>query len=602
MFELTAEGKQAEHHHQWDLQTQSTYVIGRSDSADIAIGWDPHISRKHVRLKTGDQDMEIECTGDASNPLFMRGREIQKGRLRPGECFVIGSTTFWLKLQRIEAQDNPQVDIGFADDAGAPVEEVTFDERTLRKIRFRDADTRLDVLSRLPEVILGAHTDSEFYHQLADLILTGVKFAEAVAIVMLDSAGTPVVLHWGRRRETAGEFRPSGRLVVDSLEKRRKTILHIWEPDQTTIQDYTAIAEFDWAFCTPIPKPTESAWGIYVAGRLDEPIVPTESQITGSSDLQGDIKFTELVGEIISSVRRLNRLERRYAGLSQFFAPPVAAILSDNPNADVLKPRECDVTVLFCDLRGFSKSVEESAENLTGLLERVSIALETMTDQILEHGGVTCDFQGDAVIGFWGWPFDSDDATLNAARAALGIRAAFDVTRDREDHPLAKFQMGIGIARGRAVAGKIGTTEHVKVTVFGPVVNLASRLEGLTKQLRVPIVIDEATASTLGDQLDPSVGRMRKLAKILPYGMEKPVVVSELLPAEDQTPAFSDATLQRYEQGIDHFIAGEWEQAYECLHDMPAEDRAQDFPSMLIAQHNRIAPPDWDGIVRIPNK
>ena len=62
-------------------------------------------------------------------------------------------------------------------------------------------------------------------------------------------------------------------------------------------------------------------------------------------------------------------------------------------------------------------------------------------------------------------------------RSALGIRAAFGQTFGRKDHPLGNFQVGIGVAHGRAVAGKIGTAEQVKVTVFGPVVNLASRLE-----------------------------------------------------------------------------------------------------------------------------
>ena len=162
--------------------------------------------------------------------------------------------------------------------------------------------------------------------------------------------------------------------------------------------------------------------------------------------------------------------------------------------------------------------------------------------------------------------------------------------------------MGIGLAHGPAVAGKIGTAEQVKVTVFGPVVNLASRLETMTSQLRVPILLDESLARLIRDRLDPSEGRVRCLAKVLPVGFEIPVMVSELLPPASDLPELSDAHLARYEEGVTDFIAGRWEAAYRCLHDMPATDRAQDFLLALIAQHNRQAPADWDGVVRLQNK
>lgn len=162
--------------------------------------------------------------------------------------------------------------------------------------------------------------------------------------------------------------------------------------------------------------------------------------------------------------------------------------------------------------------------------------------------------------------------------------------------------MGIGLAHGRAVAGKIGTAEQVKVTVFGPVVNLASRLETMTSQLRVPILLDETLAALVRERLDPSEGRIRRLAKVLPVGLETPLIVSELVPSAADLPELTDAHLARYEQGVDDFIAGHWETAYRCLHDMPATDRAQDFLLALIAQHNRKAPADWDGVVRLQSK
>lgn len=205
-------------------------------------------------------------------------------------------------------------------------------------------------------------------------------------------------------------------------------------------------------------------------------------------------------------------------------------------------------------------------------------------------------------MGFWGWPVDAPDGPLDACRAALAIRADFEALNEQPDHPLANFQMGIGIANGRAVAGKIGTNELVKVTVFGPAVNLASRLEGMTRQMRVPILLDETVAAMVRDKLSRDDGRVRQLARVLPFGMETPLVVTELVPPVAIDKTLSDNHLATYEAAVDHFIAGRWEAAYEALHMLPASDKAQDFLAVLIAQHNRQPPPGWDGIVRLPSK
>jgi adenylate cyclase len=546
-----------------------------------------------VRVYIRTDHVEVDKLPTASNPVFFAGRDVQSFRVQRGEHFVLGSTRFFIgDVQHVLPTPS----------AHAVIEEVTFDRQELRNVRFRDADKRIEVLANLPDVIWGARTDSELHHRLVNLILAGVPHAEAVAIVKLAEHGSAAVLHWDRRHEAAGEFRPSGRLVEDAVHLRRRSVLHVWESQDQFSEDYTAMAEFDWAFCTPVLNPAVEPWGLYVAGRLDRPFVEGPPVSADGVYLQADVKFTELVAEIISTVQRLNKLERQRANLQQFFPPAIRSALFDDFHTDLLEPRECEVTVLFCDLRGFSKKAEESADNLLGLFDRVSSALEVMNLHISKQGGVTADFQGDAVLGFWGWPFESEKAPLSACRAALGIRRAFDEIHRQKDHPLVDFKMGIGIAHGIAVAGKIGTTEQVKVTVFGSVVNLASRLEGMTKMLRVPIVLDEATVEKVLTRLDPSEGRLRRLAKVLPYGMERPVVVSELLPPESEDTELTDAHLEQFQQGVDHFVAGRWEEAYRCLHEMPPSDRAQDFLSMRIAQHNRVAPADWDGVIRFSNK
>src|SRR5260370_37012110 len=108
----------------------------------------------------------------------------------------------------------------------------------------------------------------------------------------------------------------------------------------------------------------------------------------------------------------------------------------------------------------------------------------------------------------------------------MGIRAHFEATVRQAGHSLAGFKIGIGIATGRAVAGKLGTSDQAKVGVFGPVVNLGSRLEGMTRILQTPILLDEATARLARQQVPSTLARFRRVAAVRPYGLDSGVIVT----------------------------------------------------------------------------
>ncbi|MFO0852136.1 MAG: adenylate/guanylate cyclase domain-containing protein [Gemmataceae bacterium] len=153
-----------------------------------------------------------------------------------------------------------------------------------------------------------------------------------------------------------------------------------------------------------------------------------------------------------------------------------------------------------------------------------------MTRAIVNEDGVVGDFQGDATMGFWGWPLPQPDQAERAARAALSIRREVRRFAQRRNHPLAGMECGIGVARGPAVAGRLGTYEQAKIGVFGPVVNRAARLEAATKRLGVPILIDAAVYDQLAKP-GAVAGRLRKVARVVPKGLAEPLLIAELLPA-----------------------------------------------------------------------
>jgi adenylate cyclase len=344
-----------------------------------------------------------------------------------------------------------------------------------------------------------------------------------------------------------------------------------------------------------------AGWGLYVTGRF-VPGPPESGAPSDPTDLRDELKFTELVAAVLRSLLQMRHLQKQVAGLTQFFAPAVLdAVAGDDPHR-VLAPREAAVSVMFCDLRGFSRESEKYAHDLMGLLERISEALGVMTYHILDQGGVVGDFQGDAAMGFWGWPLGHTDIVARACRAALAIRAKFEASAKRAGDPLADFRMGIGIATGRAVAGRIGTVDQAKVTVFGPVVNLASRLEGMTKIFRAPILLDETTANVVGEKLGPDYARLRRVAKVKPYGLDTTLTVSELLPPVDILPELQDDDLTAYERALDAFLAGHWTEAFDLLHQVPPNDRVKDFLTVYIAQHNRTPPANWNGVIELTSK
>jgi adenylate cyclase len=583
---------------------------------------------------------------EAKNPLYYRGKEVREVVLKPNEHFVLGLTTFTFVAEEAVP--------GFPSGELMYREAVT--EEDLQGVAFANPDHRLEVLSRLPEVISRATETYQLCSSLVNMLLSAIPLAEVAAVVRAGphpgrtlqaghaaDATDVEILHWDQRRIRGAGFRPSRRLVSEAVV-RGQTVLHIWSRGGQTgstggkgsypfrsgaghsgpgepqggdrpisgeispaveggqpNSDYTVQEGLDWAFCTPIRGKASAGWALYVAGSW-----PWLAAGAGLGPLvqmlRAEVKFTEIVGAIVASLRDLRELERRQGILGQFFPAGILERLLEEDSEVLLAPRETEVTVLFCDLRGFSKEAERHAADLLGLAGRVSQALQVMTRCILQEGGVIGDFQGDAAMGFWGWPVGTPGRIESVCRAALGIQRQFEKGNDVSAGPLVDFRVGIGIATGQAVAGKIGAENHVKITVIGPVVNLASRLEGMTRFFRVPILMDEATAHLIRREVPREVARVRRLARVQPYGMDRVIDVFELRLPEAEDPILADAHLALYERALDAFVAGRWSESFQLLHQLPPEDTGADLLTAHIVQHGRKPPSGWDGVIRLEAK
>ena len=388
MAELIAQGMQDQQRWRRSLPEDRMVLLGRT-AGEWSVPWDEEISRRHAQLTWSGGRLHVCRVPNARNPIFVGGEAIEEADLRPGESFVSGETMFTVTDDKPEVESNTPT----------PLAEQSFRVQDLQQVTYRDADRRLDILNRLPELIAGATSDAELFIRLGNMLLAGIPHAEVVAVVSSEpgAAQQIEVLYWDRRTPFGGNFRPSQRLILRAIG-RKESVLHVRGAGGDLGASVTVGDAFDWAFCTPVRGESTSSWGLYVSGRFSAHS-PDKSGSANGEDLRAEVKFTELVAALLRSLREVRLLQCRQAVLGQFFSPTVLGALANEDVTSLLAPREALVSVLFCDLRGFSGESERSQTNLLGLLERVSKALGVMTRHILDQGGVIADFQGDAAWG-----------------------------------------------------------------------------------------------------------------------------------------------------------------------------------------------------------
>lgn len=594
MFELIAQGPESNDRWRIEIKADQPQELGR-DAVDFKVIWDAQISRKHAIVTLVDDELQVERVAAARNPVIFGGVEKDSFCVKPGEHFVIGNTTFMMTNERaLPTLDLPN-----------PLTKKSFSAEFLRSnVEYVDSDRRIKVLNRLPRIISSAGNEKELYSRLVNILMDGIPSSSTVAIFSQSESRTQAktdVLHWDRRRLTSGDFAPSERLIRQAIEEQQ-TVLHIWNQKGKSAVEYTLDIDNDWAFVCPLTASTTLGWGIYVTGKnrsVGSQGSAGLSSGSGEQDLNGDVKFCELIASTLQNLVESQQLERRQASLRSFFSPVVVEAFSDRDPDVVLKPRECEVSVLFCDLRGFSKASEQMAGDLLELLSRVSNSLGIMTRSILEFGGVIGDFHGDAAMGFWGWPLDQDDRACRALEASVQIQKEFAEIASDPNHPLRDFRMGIGIATGSAVAGKIGTSDQVKVTAFGPVVNLASRLEGMTRWFGGSILIDEETVSQVRSQ--PHNFQLQRLGNFLPYGLRVPATVYRLVPP-DMTGDLS--LVATYNEALAQFEQGHWKEAGETLGASGLNEPCSQFLMDYIwaNREGEGPPPGFSGIIEMKSK
>ena len=253
------------------------------------------------------------------------------------------------------------------------------------------------------------------------------------------------------------------------------------------------------------------------------------------------------------ALERLEKLRTRRT-LERYVSKILVAEVLENPDSyySSLRGARVPVTILFSDLIGFTTLAERADPE--ALVAQLNEYLTRMTSVVFSNGGTLDKFIGDAIMAVWGnvRSFGMAQDAKNCARAALGMRRELRQLNEQwRGEGRMGLGMGIGINQGEVIVGNIGSHERMDPTVIGDSVNLASRLEGLTRIYGVDILIGATAAELVRDEF-----HLRSVARVQVKGKTKPVDVFTFIGArnEDVDPELLK-WLDSYEEGLEKFRA-----------------------------------------------
>lgn len=408
----------------------------------------------------------------------------------------------------------------------------------------------------------------EFYRQTIEALVQLVGMDQAV-----------ILLHHGDGWQPAAELRTRpgsstdmgtvsySRSLVDSVAKEKRTLYRNSAEDAM----YQSLASIESVVASPILDASESVVGVLYASRAVT-AAGAGSQKVGPLEAQVVQLLAAGVGTGLVRLEREAEAVRSRVQFEQFFSRELSEELGRNPT--LLEGREREVSVLFTDIRGFSRLAQRlGARQYYRMAQDI---LSVLTQRVQETRGVVVDYTGDGLLAMWNAPFDQPTHAVEACKTALAMAGDLPGLRKTwEGTAGGLLDIGIGINTGPALVGNTGTPQKMKYGPRGHTVNLGSRIEGVTKQFGTRIIISQSTRDSIGDSFP-----VRRLGKVQLAGLLESVDLYELCGEirEDQKKLHG-----QYERALSLFENAQFAEAAEKLRVNLAETSGElDVPTFQL--------------------
>jgi adenylate cyclase len=345
-----------------------------------------------------------------------------------------------------------------------------------------------------------------------------------------------------------------------------------------------------------------TSWYFYTQHRL---LIDFTYPLLSTTSIYLTLIFTSFVRE--QAQRRQIR-----SAFGQYLSPALIEQLAQSPEKLVLGGEEREMTIMFSDVRGFttiSESFKHDPQGLTALMNRF---LTPLTNAILARKGTIDKYMGDAIMAFWNAPLDDKEHQLNACEAALDMLERIDVLNKQREietkeggYAYIPLNVGVGLNTGVCVVGNMGSDLRFDYSVLGDSVNLASRLEGQSKEYGFPIIVGSKTALAVKDKF-----AILELDFIMVKGKKEPEVIYAIAGREDTAQSGRFQRLRNLTiEMLACYRSHDWEGALAAIERGRRTDDAQALELLYNLYETRILgyqknppPEDWNGAFALLTK
>ena len=295
-----------------------------------------------------------------------------------------------------------------------------------------------------------------------------------------------------------------------------------------------------------------------------------------------------------------SRTKRQFTELfGQYVPPELVDEMARDPQAYSMEGRNVELTVLFSDVRGFTNISEGlDPQELTHLMNDY---LGAMTEVIRKNRGTLDKYMGDAIMAFWGAPIADPENARHAVLTALAMQKELKkLAEPFRQKGWPELHIGVGVNTGMMTVGDMGSSVRKAYTVMGDAVNLGSRLESITKQYGVGIIVGPLTRERLTGFVFREIDRVRV------KGKDEPVTIFEPLGLVGEVPEETLDQLKLWQHALRLYRAQDWDQAelqlYNLSRQAPETRLYQLYLERLAVW--RKYPPDanWDGVTTFETK